>query len=113
MPVLFERDILRPIILRPRGVGPGCSCHQPMEPNNGCFVMTGLDLSSHEALLRGGMRSRANIVLPVRPCDSVLYQKLTASPPFGARMPRNGPPFLTEGEIQLIHDWIAEGARAN
>ena len=26
-------------------------------------------------------------------------------------MPMDGPPFLTDGEIRLIQDWIAQGAR--
>jgi hypothetical protein len=35
------------------------------------------------------------------------------APPFGARMPLNGPPFLDERDRQLLADWIAEGADDN
>jgi hypothetical protein len=37
-------------------------------------------------------------------------QKISAAPPFGARMPLDGPPFLSASQIQVISDWIAEGA---
>jgi len=53
------------------------------------------------------------IVVPGQPCASILYLKVDEAPPFGARMPLDGPPFWTEDEIQRLHDWIAEGAGDN
>ena len=44
---------------------------------------------------------------------SNLYRKTTASPPFGARMPANGPPFLTTEEQDRIKRWIDGGAPDN
>ena len=38
---------------------------------------------------------------------------LLAAPPFGARMPRNGPPYLPASDVALITDWIIEGAHDN
>jgi hypothetical protein len=43
----------------------------------------------------------------------MLIQKLGAGPPFGSRMPLNGPPFWNSDELKLLHDWIAEGASDN
>jgi len=111
--VSFQRDILAGIFLVNRNTAPGCSCHNPMDALPVGVQMSGLDLSSFSATRRGGMNSAATIVLPGRPCASTLYLKVTASPPLGGRMPRNGPPFLSDAQIRLIHDWISEGAREN
>jgi hypothetical protein len=47
----------------------------------------------------------AGLINPGNPEESVLYQKLSASPPYGSRMPFGGP-YLSETEIQNISDWI-------
>lgn len=51
-------------------------------------------------------------VAPGRPEDSYLIVKIAAMDPrrVGARMPRNGPPFLTNAQIGALRKWIAEGA---
>ncbi len=83
-------------------------CHRP----GGEGVQdSGLDLTSYDVLLAGGTRSVATIAIPGEPCASVLFQKLTEAPPFGARMPR-GDRNLSTAELQLVHDWISEGALA-
>ena len=74
---------------------------------------SGLDMTSYATLRVGGGRSGAAIVVPGDPCSSILLQKLGASPPFGARMPREGPPFLTDAQLAQVSDWILEGARDN
>jgi hypothetical protein len=111
--VSFRRDILEGIFMVRREVAPGCSCHDPNDNLPVGWQMSGLDLSSHSAALRGGTNTASTAVIPGRPCDSVLFLKVTPTPPLGARMPRNGPPFLSDAQIRLIHDWISEGARDN
>jgi hypothetical protein len=92
------------------GMEGGCGCHN----SGGVGVqLSGFDMSSLPTMRRGGSTSGAKIIVPGDPCGSVLVQKLSASPAVGARMPLSGPPFWTEEERQLIHDWIAEGAKAN
>lgn len=89
----------------------GCAdCHTPQGPTPLGLRASGLNLSSRELLLRGGDESGTDIVVPGAPCDSVLVQKVGPAPPFGARMPLDGPPFLDSAELQLLSDWIAEGA---
>lgn len=88
-------------------------CHTPDGETPLGLEIGGLDLTDHASLMVGGTVSRADIVIPGRPCDSVLWQKVTAGPPFGGRMPLSGPPFLSPEQIRLIRDWIAEGARDN
>jgi hypothetical protein len=108
--VKFSADILAPIL---DGAGHCTHCHSPTGMSPIGYADTGLDVSTYSTLMAGGTRSASSIVIAGKPCESVLVQKLGASPPFGARMPLDGPPYLTAAEIQTIHDWIAEGASNN
>jgi mono/diheme cytochrome c family protein len=89
----------------------GCTdCHT----DNGLGIrQSGLDLDDYATLRTGGGRSGVAIVVDGDPCASILVQKIETSPPFGRRMPYDGPPFLTDAEIQVVRDWIAEGAHDN
>lgn len=74
------------------------------------------------ACSQSGMR-----VAPWQPEVSVMYQKLSPSPPCGSQMPADSAGYSTNGtselkftgpelsaaEKQLIHDWISEGAYNN
>ena len=109
--VSFQRDIFSGVFHRTTGTpGAGCRCHLPSDPTPIGFELSGLDLSSYAGLRRGGANSGANVVVPGQPCDSGLVLKLSEGPPFGGRMPQDGPPYLTDEEIQMLKDWIAEGA---
>lgn len=108
--VSFSQQV-RPLLSRPMG---GCSCHVPASGGPGIATqITGLDLSSLGSLRNGGRSSGARIVLAGDPCESVLYQKVSEAPPFGSRMPLNGPPYFSREELTVLHDWIAEGALDN
>lgn len=109
--VSFALDI-RPLLDRPRMMA-GCSCHTPTNGLPSGIEQSGLDLGSIHALRAGGRTSGAAIVIPGDPCSSVLVQKIEVTPPFGSRMPLDGPPYLADAEIRLIRDWIAEGAEDN
>lgn len=100
--VSFSRDI-RPLLSRSPG---GCNCHASNQAG-------GFTLGTYEGLRRGGQNSGTDIVIPGKPCQSLFYQKLGLAPPFGARMPYNGPPFFNATELTLVRDWIAEGAKNN
>ena len=53
-------------------------------------------------------------VIPGDPAGSYLIQKLEgASGIVGERMPQDGPPFLTVGQIAIIRQWIQDGAPNN
>ena len=86
--------------------GPSCSCHRRGAPG-------GFNLGSYINLRSGGNNSGSRIIVPGKPCDSLLVQKLGFAPPFGARMPYNGPPYLDAVDVRTIMDWIAEGAKDN
>ena len=70
-------------------------------------------MATYPTLRTGGGNSGESIVVPGHPCSSVLVQKVSAAPPFGARMPLSGPPYLADDEIRVLHDWISEGAHDN
>jgi len=100
--VSFSADI-QPLTSRSPG---GCSCHRTN-------TTSGFNLGTYANLRRGGLNSGTNVVIPGEPCASIIVQKIGLAPPFGARMPYNGPPYLTASEQQLVRDWIAEGAPDN
>ena len=109
--VSFMEDLL-PLLERPGGEG-GCSCHTPKSARPIGIELTGFNLGSAEALLRGGKMSGDQIVVPGDPCASIIVQKVSSAPPFGARMPTSGPPYMSPAERTLLADWIAEGAHDN
>lgn len=92
------------------------NCHNP---NGGAFRQVGLDLSSDAAynLLVGVPSVERPGMLRVAPGDpenSYLMHKIEGRPGIvGLRMPRSGPPYLTDGQIQIIRRWIEIGAPRN
>jgi hypothetical protein len=95
---------VRPLLGRSPG---GCTgCH-------GTSATSGFNVTSYESLRRGGQVSNDHIIVAGAPCSSILYQKLSPAPPFGSRMPYNGPPFFSTDDRALLRDWIAEGALNN
>jgi len=76
-------------------------CHQPAKDRGG-YVMTDFD-----GLLKGG-ESESKAIIPGNPDQSYLVEMIT--PVNGvAEMPQKGDP-LSSVEIELIRNWIAQGA---
>ena len=83
------------------------------------FNPSELSLDSREHLMAGGKHGVT--VVPGKPEESILLQKLSPRPPFGDRMPldpkkRRREPSrksLTEEEISIIQDWVSQGAKDN
>ena len=68
---------------------------------------------AYDQLVNVAARNRpgATRVIPGDPENSYLVRKLAGGPDiFGLRMPNNGPPFLTDGQISVIKRWIELGA---
>ncbi len=58
-------------------------------------------------------RPDLTLVVPGDPASSLLFLKISSdTPPVGERMPRSAPP-LSPLEIDLIRDWIDQGALNN
>jgi cytochrome c len=106
--VSFEQDIRDALF---DGQEYHCSnCHTPTGQTPIGLEVGGLDLSTYASLRAGGAISGDRVVVPGDACASILVQKLGEAPPFGARMPLDGPPFLDDEDLEIIIDWIAEGA---
>jgi hypothetical protein len=72
--------------------------------------------SPYEALVGVASRQKpgAILVIPGDPDGSYLVQKLEGhSGIVGLQMPRNGPPYLTLGQMLAIRRWIELGAPNN
>ncbi len=65
----------------------------------------GLILKTREQILGGGERV---VVIPGNPGASLLVRHIEGRE--RPRMPFDGPPYLSDDEIRLISDWIAQGA---
>ena len=73
----------------------------------------GLDMSTQATAYKNlvgvsASRCSGTLVVPKDAATSVLYQKVT-SPPCGSLMPQNAPP-LTSTQVDLLKNWIDEGA---
>lgn len=105
----FVRDI-RPLIDGKVDGTKGCiGCHSSTSGTMEGFNATGLELTKLQTLRKGGRNTADEILVPGKPCSSAIVQKLQGT--FGGnRMPKGGP-FWDPSKIQLVRDWIAEGAQ--
>ncbi len=95
---------------------PACAqqCHRggaapkalSLEPNRALKQLVGVPSVEVPSMLR---------VAPGSPEKSFLLTKVVSSDPrrVGARMPRNGPPFLSFAQVRSLRLWIAAGATAD
>ena len=106
--VVFKTQI-RPIMagLVP-GPKPCANCHYHSTGTHEGLDAVGLDLETLAGLNKGGQGTADDIIVKGHPCKSAIVQKLKGT--YGrARMPKGGP-YWTAEQIQLMIDWIAEGA---
>ena len=110
----FAREI-RPLMNRPGKGDPsgrGCkSCHYRTEANHTGLDLSGFDLTTLGSLRRGGGSSGRRIVVAGKPAESVIVQVLKGTYAYAARMPKNGMPYWSDAEIELVENWIADGAK--
>ncbi len=90
----FARDVATVLVANCIG------CHAPS------VKMGGLDMDSHESLLKGGQHG--TVVVPGKSEESRLYWMITGR--MQPRMPLDGKS-LAAGEIEIIKKWIDSGAR--
>jgi hypothetical protein len=91
------------------------SCHS----DTGRTPSGGLNLNhavAYEQLVNRPVNEKAGAtrVIPNDSASSYLLQKLMGAATItGRRMPFNGPPYLSDGQIQIIQRWIDTGAPNN
>ena len=95
---------------------PGCtSCHTDVgrNPSGGLNLKSGTAYSSLVGVA-APQKPGATLVIAGNPSGSYLVQKLEgAADIVGSRMPRTGPPFLSDAQVALIRLWIQNGALNN
>jgi hypothetical protein len=102
------KDQIRPIMAGKAGP-PTCGmCHSPVAGTMEGINATGFDVRTLANVRKGGRNTFDDIIVPGKPCESALVQKLKGTYG-GARMPKGGPYWNAE-QLQLLIDWIAEGA---
>lgn len=74
----------------------------------------GLSMSSYSQLMAGNSNN-GPVVIAGAADSSLIVTKSQANPPFGSRMPRNNQGYFDSNpsELQLIIDWINQGANEN
>jgi hypothetical protein len=86
----------------------------PIFQANGCVNCHGdrggLSLATVESILKGGDHGPA--VIPGNAASSTMLKKISATPPFGARMPFNGTP-VKDKDVELLTTWVNQGAKNN
>lgn len=75
--------------------------------HSGTRAAAGFRVDSYQDVMTGGKAGK--MVIPGEPDKSELVRRIkgTSRP----RMPKNGPPWLSDSQITLIQQWIAAGAR--
>lgn len=98
-PIEFSRDV-RPIL------------------SDTCFTCHGPDAAERQADLRldveTGLRrdeGEAQVVVPGRPEESLLYQRISTGDPDMRMPPADSGKTLTSSQVETIRRWIAEGAQ--
>jgi mono/diheme cytochrome c family protein len=95
---------------------PGCaSCHTDVNrtPSGGLNLKSGSAFANLVNVSSSGLPGAVRVI-PGNADNSYLVKKLEGTPGIaGLRMPRNGPPFLTDAQVKMIRDWITAGALNN
>jgi len=87
------------------------SCHRGVIPNINLNFSPGVDIYALLVNVPSRQRPDLMLVAPGDPERSYLIHKLEGRAGIvGLQMPRNGPPYLTAGQIQVIKRWIEVGA---
>ena len=100
--VSFARDI-QPLL------NANCvSCHTP--PDGEGYKASGFDLSGYGPLMKG--TKFGSVIEPGSAISSTLVRLIEGKTHFSISMPRREQP-LTPEQVQLVRDWIDQGAKNN
>ena len=104
-------------MLFPMATNPRCNACHAMPANdiaNGNLFVGPDQDSAYAALVNKKSTSTRcmskMLVVPKKPDESLMLQKLSPNPPCGSRMPIGGTPF-TDTQLEMIRSWIAGGAK--
>lgn len=108
-PVTVKFSDIRNQIFTPTCAGSGC--HSGNNPPDGLRLTAG-DAYSNIVNVPAVQNSQLMRIEPGNPDDSYLVRKIQGSGIVANRMPLGGPP-LSQEEIQMIRQWVIEGAPNN
>ena len=106
--VSFATDI-KPLFENDYGMSTRCiQCHDGPSPAGGYALGADNITVSHSDVV-------AQNVVPGSPETSTLYIKLSQAMPStgGSQMPRSQPDYFSNSDLQLVYDWINQGALDN
>ena len=81
-------------------------CHSEAQMNP-----SELYLDSYDQLMTGGKHGRP--VVPGKADSSIIMKKLSSKPPFGDPMPMKAKIPMTDSSINIIKNWVNQGAKNN
>lgn len=82
------------------------TCHNEDEDHPSQLFM-----DSYESLMKGGKHGQA--VKPGNAKESLLIQKQDAEPPFGKKMPPSKKLIPSAEQVEVLRQWIDQGAKKN
>jgi hypothetical protein len=95
---------------------PGCTpCHSDVgrTPSAGLNLKLGSAFTNLVGVASSGQPGSVRVIAG-NANGSYLIMKLEGAAGIaGLRMPRNGPPYLTDAQVKMIRDWITAGALNN
>ena len=94
---------------------PSCAkagCHTGMGAQAGLVLNSGASWANL-VNVASSQNMALTRVIPMDPDGSLLIQKLEGTAPVGGRMPADGPPYLQQATIDVIRQWILNGAMNN
>jgi hypothetical protein len=109
----LQRDIFETTDSAGRTACVACHTDQGRTPAGGLNLAHDV---AYDQLVGVFSRGRPSIarVTPGNPDASYLVQKVEGQPGIvGRRMPANGPPYLSQGQIQILRRWVELGAPRN
>jgi mono/diheme cytochrome c family protein len=109
----IQRDIFETTDVAGRAACVSCHTNAGRTPAGGLNLLAG---ASYGNLVNVSSTQKPGVarVVPNSPDASYLAQKIDGtSGIIGRRMPFNGPPYLTDGQIQILRSWIEKGAQNN
>ena len=82
------------------------TCHNEDEDHPSQLFM-----DSYESLMKGGKHGQS--VKPGNSKESLLIQKMDVEPPFGKKMPPSKKLIPTTEQVEILRQWIDQGAKKN
>jgi len=109
----IQRDIFESADSAGRSACTQCHTNVGRNPSGGLNLVH--DLAYDQIVNVASARKAGAVrIIPGDPDNSYLIQKLEGKAGIvGNRMPNNGPPYLTDGQILILRRWVAIGAPRN